>query len=111
MSRSTSSAALSSVFEKHQMTLNARGNHFRQAWEPVKPTSVVSHSDATLSRTALARRTFSRMSSALAVQTNGRHSILEAKAGELAVARYDEPWIELCGSCGNRFENWLRSGK
>ena len=33
--------------------------------------SVVSHSDAILSRTALARRTFSRMSSALAVQTNG----------------------------------------
>jgi putative transposase len=35
-------------------------------------TSVVSHSDAILSSTALARRTFSRMSSALAVHTNGR---------------------------------------
>jgi WD40 repeat protein len=36
-------------------------------WHP----SVVSHADAILSRTALARRTFSRMSWALAVQTNG----------------------------------------
>ncbi len=33
--------------------------------------SVVSQSDATLSRTALARRTFSRMSTALAVHANG----------------------------------------
>ena len=38
--------------------------------------SVVSQSDAILSRTALARPTFSRMSSALAVHTNGLGSLL-----------------------------------
>ena len=41
-----------------------------------RSSSVVSHSDAILSRTALARRTFSRMSCALAVQTNGLGSSL-----------------------------------
>lgn len=42
--------------------------------------------------------------------TDGRHSILEVKAGELA-KRHDEPWIDLCGGCADGFENWLRSGK
>ena len=34
----------------------------------------------------------------------------EIKAGELA-KRHDEPWIDLCGPCAYRFEDWLRSGK
>lgn len=42
--------------------------------------------------------------------TDGRHSILEVKAGDL-VKRHDELWIDLCGGCADGFENWLRSGK
>ena len=37
-------------------------------------------------------------------------SILEIKAGELAKRR-DEPWIDLCGPCTDRFVDWLRTGK
>ena len=37
-------------------------------------------------------------------------SVLEVKAGELA-KRHDEPWIDLCGSCTDRFVDWLRTGK
>ncbi|MFI5455640.1 MAG: hypothetical protein ACHRXM_09330 [Isosphaerales bacterium] len=39
----------------------------------------------------------------------GGHSILQIVAGELA-NRHDEPWIDLCGSCVDRFGDWLRSG-
>ncbi len=38
-------------------------------------------------------------------------SILEIKAGELAKRCDGEPWIDLCGSCADRFEDFLRSGK
>ena len=40
----------------------------------------------------------------------GGHSILRIEAGELAKRR-DEPWIELCASCADRFEDWLRSAQ
>jgi hypothetical protein len=36
-------------------------------------------------------------------------TILEIKAGALG-ARHDEP-IDLCGTCQDRFEDWLRSGQ
>jgi hypothetical protein len=42
--------------------------------------------------------------------TDARHSILKVEAGEL-VKLHDEPSVDLCGSCGDSFENWLRSGK
>ena len=37
-------------------------------------------------------------------------SIIELKAGELT-KQHAEPWIDLCGSCSERFVEWLRSGK
>jgi hypothetical protein len=40
----------------------------------------------------------------------GGHSILEVKAGDL-VNRVEEPYIDLCGSCVDRFQDWLRSGR
>jgi hypothetical protein len=39
----------------------------------------------------------------------GGHSISEAKHGELSTRR-DEP-IDLCASCVDRFQDWLRSGR
>jgi hypothetical protein len=36
-------------------------------------------------------------------------AILEIKAGALG-ARHDEP-IDLCGTCQERFEDWLRGGR
>ena len=40
----------------------------------------------------------------------GGNSILELKAGDLA-KRHEEPWIDLCASCADRFDDWLRSGR
>jgi hypothetical protein len=42
--------------------------------------------------------------------TDARRSVLEVKAGPLAKL-HDEPWLDVCGPCGDRFEDWLRSGK
>ena len=40
----------------------------------------------------------------------GGHSILEFKAGELT-NRVDEPYIDLCGSCVDRFLDFIGSGR
>jgi hypothetical protein len=39
-----------------------------------------------------------------------RDFILEVKADELA-KRHDEPGVDLCAFCGDRFEDWLKSGR
>jgi hypothetical protein len=36
--------------------------------------------------------------------------VLELKAGDLAT-RHDEPWLDLCASCTDRFGDWLKSGR
>ena len=40
----------------------------------------------------------------------GGHSILKIEAGELA-NRVEEPFIDLCEGCCDRFQDWLRSGR
>ena len=37
-------------------------------------------------------------------------SVLEVRAGDLA-NRIEEPYLDLCGSCVDRFPDWLRSGQ
>ncbi len=39
----------------------------------------------------------------------GGHTIIEAKQGQLATL-HDEP-IDLCASCTDRFNDWLKSGR
>lgn len=41
---------------------------------------------------------------------DGGHSILEVKAGELA-NRVEEPYLDLCAGCVDRFLDWLREGR
>jgi hypothetical protein len=41
----------------------------------------------------------------------GGHSILRVEAGALASRLEGEPYIDLCGDCVERFQDWLRSGR